>query len=178
MKQSRGSIKSIIVLTAICLAVTALLAVTNSFTAPKIADARQQKIENSLKEIFPDVYSIREIKPLPERTPSTVKAVYVINNEDYAIVLATTSAYSSGDMGITVGLKGGYGEIIGIKLTSYYESKDFGKDTYPLNYIGKDIGSYKDVDAFAGVTYSSKALKNAIGDAFECFKLVGGGAVE
>ena len=168
------NVKSIIVLTAICLIVTALLAVTNHFTSPVIKDTRQKKIEASLKEVVPDAYSIREITPLPEGTPSTVKSVYVINNEKYAVVLATTSAYSNGDMGITVGMTK-EGSILGIKLTSYFESKDFGKETYPKSFVGLDEEGAAAVDVYAGVTYSSKAFKKAIGDAFAVIKLIEGG---
>ncbi len=177
MNRPKFNVKSIIVLTAICLIVTALLAVTNHFTAPIVEKTRQQKIEASLKEVLPDMTKMEEITDLPEGTPSTVKAVYRINDDEYAIVLATSSAYSSKDMGITVGMSKD-GEILGVKLTSYFESKDFGKDTYPQNYVGKNSANYTDVDTFSGVTYSSNALKRAIGDAFECLKLVGGGAAE
>ncbi len=177
MNKPKFNVKSIIVLTAICLIVAALLAVTNHFTSPVVERTRQQKIVDSLKEVLPDMTKMEQITDLPEGTPSTVKSVYRINDDEYAIVLATTSAYSNGDMGITVGMSKD-GEILGIKLTSYFESKDFGRDTYPQNFVGKNSSDYADVDTFSGVTYSSKAFKKALGDAFECFKLVGGGAAE
>ncbi|MBO4384617.1 MAG: FMN-binding protein [Clostridia bacterium] len=174
MKKMNGNVKSVIVLTAICLIVTALLAVTNHFTAPVIKDARDKKIERSLKTVIPEMYSIREAV-IPEGAASTVKSIYIVNDELYAVVLATTSAYSSGDMGITVGISAD-GRITGVTLTSYFESKDFGKDTYPNNYIGKDVNSYADVDTFSGVTYSSMAFKKAIGDALQAVELLKGGA--
>ncbi len=167
-------VKSIIVLTAICLIVTALLAVTNHFTAPVISNAREQKIQNSLKTVLPDMYSINEIKQLPEGTPATVKNVYMVNGDHYAVVLATTSAYSSGDMGITVGISP-EGKIVGITLTSYFESKDFGKKTYPQSFLGLDAAGAESVDVHAGVTYSSKAFKAAIADAFKVIELIKGG---
>lgn len=167
-------VKSIIVLTAICLIVTALLAVTNHFTAPVIKDARERKIQNSLKTVLPDMYSINEIKDLPEGTPSTVKNVYMVNGDHYAVVLATTSAYSSGDMGITVGISP-EGRIVGITLTSYFESKDFGKEEYPKSFVGLDADGAEAVDVHAGVTYSSKAFKAAIADAFKAVELIKGG---
>ena len=173
MKKKNDKVKSVIVLTVICLLVTAVLAVTNSFTYPIITAAREKKIEESLKAVIPDMYSIRMVDQLPEGTPSTVKAVYIVNDEKYAVVLAATSAYSSGDMGITVGIADG--ELIGVKLTSYFESKDFGKETYPLTYLGATKDSYSDVDTFSGVTYSSKAFKKAIGDAFTVIALIEGG---
>ncbi|MBR3382306.1 MAG: FMN-binding protein [Clostridia bacterium] len=170
-------LKSVIVLTVICLIVTALLAVTNGFTAPVIEEARQKKVEASLRAVLPAVNSIREISPLPEGTPSTVEVVYVINSENYAVVLSTTSAYSSGDMGITVGISKDH-EIVGVKLTSYFESKDFGREEYPGNFIGLGADTIQGVDAFAGVTYSSKAFKAALADAFTAIELIEGGEAE
>lgn len=167
-------VKSVIVLTAICLIVTALLAVTNSVTAPIIASSREAKVQASLKTVLPDAYSIREIKDLPEGTPATVKSVYVVNGDNYAVVLSTSSAYSSGDMGITLGINSA-GELIGATITSYFESKDFGRDTYPQNYIGATKDTYQGVDTYAGVTYSSTAFKKAIGDAFTAVELLKGG---
>ena len=171
-----GSVKSVIVLTVICLVVTALLAVTNNVTAPIIEDSRQEKIAASLKEVLPDSGEFTPIE-FPEGAPAAVKAAYRGSDGSYAVVLAARSAYSSGDMGITLGILPD-GTINGIKLTSYQESKDFGRDTYPQNYLGKSASDYSSVDSFAGVTYSSKALKGAVADAFEFIELFGGGAAE
>lgn len=167
-------LKSVIVLTAICLIVTGLLAVTNSFTSPVIAETRAKKVQESLSAVLPDAGNFTSMD-LPEGAPATVKAVYKADDGSYAVVLATRSAYSSGDLGVTLGISKDK-QIKGIKVTSYQESKDFGKDTYPLKYIGRNILSYSGVDAFAGVTYSSTALKNAIGDAFTAVTMLEGGA--
>lgn len=174
MKKLNVNVKSVIVLTAICLIVTALLAVTNSFTAPVIKTMREQKEQASLTAVLPDSGSFTRIEELPENMPTTVKKMFKAEDGSYAVVLAATSAYSSGDMGITVGV-GSDGKIVGIVLTSYQESKDFGKDTYPQTYVGMTDVTYASVDTFAGVTYSSKAFKNAIGDAFSAIKLIEGG---
>lgn len=171
-----NSVKSVVVLTVICLIVTALLAVTNSITAPIIEKARHDKAVRSLNAVLPYAGGFKEV-PLPEDAPESVKAAYLGNDGSCAFLLTTRSQYSSGDMGITLGLNPD-GSIEGIALTSYQESKDFGRETYPGNYVGKTSADYTEVDSFAGVTYSSKALQKAIGDAFTCFKLIGGGAVE
>ena len=166
-------LKSVIVLTVICLIVTALLAVTNSFTSPIIEKARAEKVQASLSAVLPEADGFTEVE-LPESAPSSVKAAYKAGDGSWAVVLATKSAYSSGDMGVTVGVSP-EGEIKGITLTSYQESKDFGKDTYPQKYVGTNGESYAEVDSFAGVTYSSKALKAAVGDAFALIGILEGG---
>ena len=91
------------------------------------------------------------------------------------MVLATTSAYSNGDMGITVGFDSA-GKIAGVALTSYMESKDIGQQTYPAKFVGLDRSGAANVDTVTGVTYSSKAFKKAIQDAFTAVELAKGGA--
>ncbi|MBR0135274.1 MAG: FMN-binding protein [Clostridia bacterium] len=173
MKKMNGSVKSVIVLTVICLIVTVLLALTNSVTKPVIDRSRAEKVNSSLKVVLPDSGTFTEVE-LPEGVSPVVKKVFKAEDGSYAVVLATRSSYSSDDMGITVGIDP-EGRIKGITLTSYKESKDFGKDTYPQNYLEKDSSNYTEVDSFAGVTYSSKALKEAIGHAFEAVEMIKGG---
>jgi electron transport complex protein RnfG len=175
-KKMNDKVKSVIVLTAICLVITALLAVTNSVTSPIIAKARAERIQASLKEVLPDAGEFTEV-PVPDGAPSTVKSVYKAADGSFAVVLATMSAYSSGDMGITAGVSPD-GRLVGVSLTSYQESKDFGKDTYPKNYVGVTEDDYAEVDVFAGVTYSSKAFKGAIGDAFAVIKMLNEGGAD
>jgi len=170
------NVKSVIVLTAICLIVTALLAVTNHITSPIIKDTRARRVAESLAAVLPDSGDYKEIQLDEEALPSTVKNVYYFDKDgSYAVVLATTSAYSNGDMGITVGIDS-QGKIAGIKLTSYMESKDFGQQTYPQQYVGKDASGAAEVDTVSGVTYSSTAFRKAIADAFTAVELAKGGA--
>ncbi len=168
-------VKSIIVLTVICLVVTALLAVTNYFTEPVIEAGRQQKVQDSLKAAIPDAESFEELG-LPANAPGSVVAVYRADNGGYAVVLAVRSSYSSGDMGITVGIKDG--AVVNAVLTSYFESKDFGQDTYPAEFIGRTENDYAEIDDVGGVTYSSRVFKGAVGDAFTVVEMITGGESE
>ncbi len=166
----KENVKSVLVLTAICLVVAAILAVTNFFTAPVIDQNKAENIQKSIVAVMPNAAGFEEIE-LPENTPETVQHIYKeTSGLGYVAILSTTSQYSSGDMGITVGI-GADGKIFGISLTSYFESKDFGQDTYPQTYIGQD-SSLDGVDIVAGVTYSSTAFKEAIADAFNTVFLI------
>ena len=159
----KENIKSVVVLTAICLVVAALLAVTNFYTAPIIEEHKANAANESLTIVMPEAKGFEEFV-LPEGSPATVKNLYKeTSGLGYVAILGTTSQYSSGEMGITVGFTAD-GKISGISLTSYMESKDFGAD-YPETYIGQD-SALGGVDTVAGVTYSSMAFKNAIADAF------------
>ncbi len=164
--------KSVVVLTVICTVVSALLSVTNFFTAPVIEENKAAAASASLTVVMPDAAGFEEIE-LPEDAPATVLNLYrETSGLGYVAILATTSQYSSGDMGITVAI-GADGCISGVTLTGYYESKDFGED-YPQTYIGAD-SALNGVDTVSGVTYSSTAFKEAILDAFDV--LINSGAV-
>ena len=143
---------------------------TNRFTAPVIAANKEQAIQESLQQVIPG--GTFEEVALPAGTPETVSSLYLeTSGKGYVAVLATTSQYSNGDMGITAAIADD-GSIQAIALTSYYESKDFGKDTYPLNFIGATAENVMDVDVFSGATYSSTAFKEALADALTAWQLV------
>lgn len=163
------NVKSVVVLTAICLIVAVLLSVTNFYTAPVIAENKAQAIQNSLAVVMPSAPGFDEME-LSDGMPSTVKGVYKAQDgSGYVFILETKSQYSNGNMGITVAIDSAK-TVSGITLTSYFESKDFGSD-YPGTYVGADE-TLSGVDTVSGVTYSSKAFKGAIADAFTAFDAV------
>ena len=160
----KDALKTVGILLAICFVVTAVLAGVNALTAPIIRDAREAAQMASLSAVVPGAVNFEEIA-LPDTAPKTVTALYrETEGRGFAALLETSSAYSNSPMGITAGFTA-EGAISGITLTNYQESKDFGKTTYPETYIGKDAG-LEGVELVSGVTYSSTAFKNAIGDAF------------
>ena len=161
----KANIMPVAVLTAICLVVAALLGGINLLTKDKIAENKLKKEQASLIEVLPGASVFDKIEELPENLPSTVKDVYRERGGlGYVIiVVAEKTDYSSGDMTISVGISDG--KITGAKITSYFESKDLGKGTYPQKFVGLGADDYDSVDIVSGVTYSSKAFKAAIGDA-------------
>lgn len=159
----KENVKSVVVLTAICLVVAALLAVTNFYTAPVIEANKAAAATGSLAEVIPGAAGFEEVE-LPADAPATVKNLYKeTSGLGYVMLLETTSSYSASPMAITVGF-GSDSKISGVLVTNYQESKDFGAD-YPATYVGQD-SALGGVDTVAGVTYSSKAFKDAITDAF------------
>lgn len=159
----KDNIKSVVVLTAICLVVAALLAVTNFYTAPVIEANKAAAATGSLAEVIPGAAGFEEME-LPADAPATVTAIYKeTSGLGYVMTLETSSSYSASPMAITIGF-GADSKISGVLLTNYQESKDFGAD-YPSTYVGQD-SALGGVDTVAGVTYSSKAFKDAVTDAF------------
>ena len=101
----------------------------------------------------------------------TVTGIYKeTGGRGYAVTVETTSSYSQNPMTFTLGVSEG-GKIIGVAVTNYSETKDFG--SYPETFIGKD-SSLEGVDVVAGVTYSSNAFKDAVKDAFAAVEEVAG----
>lgn len=163
--------KSILVLTLICLVVTAVLAATDLVTSPIIEQNNATKVQNSLRSALSAADGFTELD-LPAGLPAAVTGIYKADNgSGYAVTLKTKSQYSSDKMGLTVGIDNG-GRITGIVLTSYYESKDFGKETYPQTYVGRTQSDYTEAGLVSGVTYSSTAFKSAVGDALTAYAQV------
>lgn len=159
----KDNIKSVVVLTAICLVTAAVLAVTNFYTAPIIEENKAAAATGSLAEVIPGAAGFEELE-LPADAPATVKSLYKeASGLGYVMLLETSSSYSQSPMGITLGF-GADSKICGVMLTNYQETKDFGAD-YPSTYIGQD-SALGGVDTVAGCTYSSKAFKEAVTDAF------------
>ena len=163
-------IKSIAVLGAICLVIAALLATVNYFTAPVIKENSAAKENASLSEVLPGSKSFKSEK-LPDGAAESVTGIYTDEGgAGYAVTLSTSSAYSGSPMTFTLGVDS-EGKVVGVKITNYSETKDFGSD-YPDGYIGADAGSAGDVDLAAGVTYSSTAFREAVCDALEAVDMI------
>lgn len=155
--------KSITVLFSICLVISVLLALVNFITAPVIEESKKKAIRESLITVLPDAGDFEELE-LTAEVPETVTAIYEDTaGTGYAITLSTRSQYSEDNMLITVGIS--VDRVIkNIKITNYTESKEL-PASYPASYIGKD-SKLENVDLYSGVTYSSRAFKEAILDAF------------
>lgn len=97
--------------------------------------------------------------------PETVMSIYgETGGMGYALRLSTSEGYTKEPIELSFAVDT-EGRIIGIQVDAYPESKDFGQDSYPLSFIGKD-SALADVGLVAGVTYSSSAFKNAVSDGF------------
>lgn len=161
--------RSVIVLTAICLIVSALLAVTNDVTAPTIAENQEAAIQAAMQEVMPSKAGFTELSG--KGVPETVQSLYRENSgKGYVVSLAARSQYSKGDLLLTVGIDPA-GSVCGVTVTNYQETKQVGDD-YPQKYLGATEQTVSGVDTVAGVTYSSVAFKNAVSDALEAVRIV------
>lgn len=163
----------IVVLTLICLFISAALAVTNSFTSPVITQAAAQRAEAARSEVIPaaDGFELLAIEGLPK----TVTEVYSTKNNVGFVFMITASGYG-GDIRLICGI-GPDGNIIATKTLAHTETKGMGskitEDGFAGQFPGED-SALSGVDIISGATISSKAYINAIKDAFTAFDLVKG----
>ena len=161
-------IKPIAVLAGICLVVTALLAYINLVTAPVITAAEEKAAEEARMIVMPGA---KGFEKLDTDLPEGVDEAYLADNGGYVFML-TTKGYG-GDIKLMCGIdEDGY--IIKIKTLSHSETSGIGSRVvdgdYSGYYNGETADTYQEVDALTGATISSKALKKAVGNAFEAYE--------
>ena len=177
MKLDKKTLMPTIVLVSICVLVAALLGAVNMLTAPEIEKNALKKEQEALFAVFTDEEDGFDKLENLENLPETVTAVYKARGgKGYAVALSTTSSYSTAPMTFVLGVDVD-GKVVGVKLTGYYETKDFG-NKYPDSFIGKTEADYADVETVSGVTYSSSAFRAAVGDAITATKIANGEKVE
>lgn len=172
------NIKSILVLTVICIVVGSMLAVVNHITAPIIAEANRKKALESCFVVMKDASDFEdkteEFAGL--ELPSTIKNIYKEKEGKGYVFKMETTGYKSG-LVIMCGINSD-GKITGVTTISSEETANIGKKTedeaYESQYIGKDQ-SLKGVEKITGATITSTAYKKAIQDAFTAYDTIKGG---
>ena len=166
-------LKPVIVLAAICLIVTAMLAFVNELTQPVIIKAEEQAAAAARSEVLPDAEKFEKIE-LPDM-PDGVNEIYKGNDDTGYVVQVHTKGYG-GDIKIICGV-GMDGRIKGVKTLSHSETSGVGTKAVDNNsgyrdkFVGKNKDGCKSVDTITGATISSTAYKKAVGIALDvCHK--------
>ena len=161
----------------ICLFVTAALALTNSFTAEKIAENEEQKKVESMQTVLPDAADFEEI-------PVEGGELYAGKDSSGNIVgyaISTASSGYGGQVKVMTGVDQS-GVIIGVDV--FYnddETPGLGKNTSNESFtsqyqglslnedivVSKDdaLGNAQTVDAVTSATISSRAVTAAVNKA-------------
>ena len=170
MRMTKKSLMPVIVLTAICVAVAALLAATNLITAPIVKDRNDQAVSKSLAEVMVGGQFNSEPDTLKDGAPATVKQVYTEKTGmGTVIVLVTNKGYTGKNIGLTVGIDT-EGKITGMKVTQNEESivpselKPGG--SYGDHYVGAGAEDVPELSTGATVVFTEGAIKGALNDAF------------
>lgn len=164
MKITKERAMPAIVLGAICLAVALVIGLVNLVAAPIIERAKKEAISESLRVVMPDG-SFDESLPL-DGMPETVTGVYKDENRGgHVVTLSTTKGYTGKPINLTVGVDLN-GKITGAIITATEETKDTDKvAAFAEGFKGADAAGVAGSALVSGATYSSTAVKNAIGDA-------------
>ena len=167
---TKKNLMPIIVLTAICLVVAALLGAVNYFTAPVIQERNEKAILESLEKAMPDGEFDTTPDKLPKDAPKTISRVYTEKNgKGTVVVLLTKEGYTGNPIGITVGISAD-GKITGMEITQNEESIVPGElkpgGSYGQHFVGKEADQIADVETGATVVFTEGAIKSSLRDAF------------
>ena len=159
----KDNIKSIIVLTAVCLVVTLALSGINYITAPIIEKNAGAAADAAYLEVLPDATNFENVTgQFPETVLEMKKD---LGGSGFAFKLQASSSYSQSPLQIIVGINN-EGVITKLVITNYAETKGAAADFMPL-YEGKDA-TLSDV-LVGGCTFTSTAISTAVGEAYNVF---------
>ncbi|MBQ7379131.1 MAG: FMN-binding protein [Clostridia bacterium] len=170
----KSSIKSIVVLVAICTILTVLLAVVNSITAPIIAENQKAAANAALLEVMPEGKNFEAVDISAYELPATVVEAHKEEGGGFVIQLVTTG-YGA-DFKIICGVRAD-GTVSGAKCLSSTET--LGKEkTYGENFTDKNAEQVAAVEIISGATKTTQAYKDAIRDAINASIILAGGSAD
>lgn len=162
---NESMIKSIIVLTLVCLISAALLGLVYSWTAEKIAGQVSADEEAKLRQIFPDADNFK-----CEET----SYVAVKNNQEIGYAIITETQGYNSIIKILVGIK--EDKIAGIRILSQEETPGLGANAAKPEFYQMfdslseaDLALKKDggkIDAITGATITTSAVIAGVKEAF------------
>ena len=167
--------KPIVVLSVICVGVTAALAATNEVTAPIIEAARIEAENAARLQVLPEADDFTEVTGI---AVDGVSAVYEANN-GAGYVFTTSARGYGGDVVVMVGINAD-GAIEALTVTSHGESPGIGTNVVDsAEYLGQYVGLPAqqltlgvDIDAHTGATVSSTAVIDAVNAAIEAYNQI------
>ena len=181
MKLRIDVIKSIFILTFICLFVAGALAVVNHFTYTKIKSDAMERAYGSRTKIIPEAdgfvqMNIENISGLPE----SITEVYKTTNNVGYIFTVSVKGFGRENMRLLCGV-GMDGRIIESNkddlVLSHTETPSYFNRVFTELYLSNFWNSVKkdieQIDVISGATVSSNALKRAMYYALTAFELIG-----
>ena len=178
-------IAPVVVLVAICLVVTGLLAFVNSVTAP-IIEANSIKAANEARaELLPaaDTFTANEGElAVVEEGKIFATECYIADNGSGMVVTVKTKSFG-GLLTEMIGLDS-KGKITGVKVTAHGDTPGLGTKAHDAGYLQQYVGLTEATDVTAkgdanvthvsGATISSNAVHAGVYAALEQQKIVGG----
>lgn len=172
-------VRPIVVLGAICLITSLLLALTNQFTQPKIEENTLVAEDAARRQVLPTADAFEDITPTP--LPGNILSVYRAQNETGFVITAYGKGYG-GDVPATVGFDM-EGNITGVTFLENNETPGLGQrlvtsPAFAQQFAGLSVEVLGDfeVDKISGATLSTGAAATAINAASQYYlvELLGG----
>ena len=169
--KNKDSLKSIIVLLAICMVIGAAMAGVNMLTKDTIAEVQAKKEAEALNEVVAQNGGFEKIENISS-LPESVTAIYRDKDgEGIAMLVAAKGYDSSNPISIAVGFRndGTIEKCSVISCTG--ETSGIGTKVSGEGFLSQfdNKSDMSDVDTISGATISSSAFVKAIGDACEVF---------
>lgn len=189
MKNSKA--KEIIVpavsLFLICVVVTALLALTNAVTAPKINALTVETQEASKKQVLSSAASFSDEKQIEKDGVSyTYYDGLASDGSVMGYVFVTSAKGYGGDISVMVGVLGD-GTVAGVNILSINETAGLGMNAKNQSFLDQFLGksgeigvaknnpSDTEIQALTGATITSRAMATAVNTALSLYAEIGGG---
>ncbi len=162
-------LKSVVSLFAICAAVAILLAITNYFTAPIIADYENKKANAALLEVLPDAKSFEKVDINELSEPVT--EAYKADNGGYVFKLVTVGYGPDFVIMCGVNPDGTVSKAICLSSNETLEKEK----NYGESFAGLDASGVNSVDTIGGATKTTSAYRDAVKAALDSFAKLKGG---
>ncbi len=173
----------------ICIVVTAILALTNMVTKPKIDALAKETQEQAKKAVLTTATAFSEEKPAPAGAQVPEGTAYYEGTLDdgsvAGYVVSTSAKGYGGDIKVMVGIDT-TGAVTGVNILSISETVGLGmnatKPEFLAQYNGRSgqIGVAKnnpkedEIQALTGATITSKAMTSAVNSALSLYAELGG----
>lgn len=167
-------IKPFVVLVAICLVVSFLLAFTNSVTAGIVEENARLEAERTRQQVLPGSASFTELQV--DAVALGIKSAYREDSGLGYVVTAAYKGYGGGEVEVTVGLDND-GKVIGISADVSTQTTGIGSKAGQESYLNKYIGisgSADGVDTISNATMSSTAVRTGVSAILKAFDTIKG----
>ena len=173
MSEKREIIRSIAVLTLICIVISGALAVVNSFTAPVSRVNAAAREDEARRQLIPDAAEFSRIEnaDLPAQIVSVYAALDAAG-ENAGYVFTVNGSGFGGTISVLCAI-GADGNILSCQaLDVSSETKTLGGKVANTEYSSQYTGADADlsgIDAISGATITSDAYKGCVQAAFEAY---------
>lgn len=164
----------VVVLVAICLICSALLAVLNDVTAPIIEENTKAETLAAYVSVLPEGTSTDDMTEVDGLTTDGVQGAVTTAAGDVA-VKAAASGYSGKDVTVYVAFTAD-GAISNISIDASTQTTGIGSkvgdESFASGFVGwngGEVANGSPVDGLSGATYSSNAVFAAVNEAIACY---------